>query len=215
MIMPLDMTRSQQTEDADRFLMWVDGVGGYLIYLSDQIVIGGPDERGSLTDVSLLANLSRQHATITRSGDGYVIQPAGLVSIGRREIFNAMPLEDGYEIRLGKNVRLEFQRRTVLSGTAVLRFLSDHRPKYSVDGVIMMEDNCLLGPGSENHIVCPEAEDSLVLFRRGENLFCKCRSGLAVGEKSIGKTEQVLHLGDVICAANVRFHLERIPELPS
>ncbi len=45
-----------------RFLLWVDAVGGYLVCLDDEVVLGraGTD---AVADVPLLGDLSRQHAT--------------------------------------------------------------------------------------------------------------------------------------------------------
>ena len=56
-----------------RFLLWVDAVGGYLVCLDDRIILGraGPD---SPADVPLMGDLSRNHATLIRSGESYVLQ---------------------------------------------------------------------------------------------------------------------------------------------
>ncbi len=55
-----------------RFLLWVDAVGGYLVCLDDQIILGraGHD---SHADVPLMGDLSRNHATLVRDGDGYIL----------------------------------------------------------------------------------------------------------------------------------------------
>jgi hypothetical protein len=208
--MSFDVHPNQEAADAKRFLLWVDGVGGYLLCLSNRILIGGPADQNGETDVALLANLSRRHATITRSGDGYIFEPHGSSGIGKKEISNPTPLQNGYEIRLGQSVRLEFRLPSVLSGTAVLGFLSDHRPNYSVDGVIMMEDNFLLGSGSENHVICPDVTEPLVLFRRDGQIWCKCRTSVMIDGK-LNEQGGPIQPGSVVTAMDLRFRLEDIP----
>jgi hypothetical protein len=36
-----------------------------------------------------------------------------------------------------------------------------------------MEQSCLIGPGDDCHIVCPEWEQTVILFRRDGKLWCK------------------------------------------
>lgn len=193
-----------------RFLLWIDGVGGYLLCLSNEIIIGGPADSDSTAQLALLANLSRRHATIARSGEGYVLTPHAATSVGNREVHDPTPLTGGYELRFGQNVRLQFRLPTVLSGTAVLDFVSDHRPVYSVDGAIMMEDNCLFGAGPDNHVVCPDASDSFVLFLRDGQLWCKCRTGVVI-DGTHNESGGPIVPGHVVTAADVRFRLEEMP----
>ncbi len=51
-----------------RFLVWVDTVGGYLVCLDDEVILGqaGPN---SQADVPLMGDLSRNHATLVRDGE--------------------------------------------------------------------------------------------------------------------------------------------------
>ena len=208
----MSQTIHTQTEsvDAGRFLLWIDGVGGYLLCLSERMTIGGPADSHSAADLTLLANLSRRHATLVRSGEGYVLEPHASTSVGGRLVAEPTSLDGGYELRLGTSVRLQFRLPTVLSGTAVLTFVSDHRPIYSVDGVIMMEHNCLLGPGPDNHVVCPEASESIVLFRRDGKFWCKSRSVVLIDDKP-NREGGPIAVGCVVSTADVRFRLEEMP----
>lgn len=208
--MSLNTSPQSETAAGRRFLLWIDGVGGYLLCLSNEITIGGPADIEAAADIALLANLSRRHATITRSGEGYILAPHAPTRVGNREIHQPTPLTGGYELRLAQNVLLGFRLPTVLSGTAVLDFVSDHRPVYSVDGAIMMEENCLFGTGAENHVVCPDASDSFVLFLRDDRLWCKCRSGVVI-DGNFNQAGGPIEPGQVVTAADVRFRIEEMP----
>ena len=67
------LARAEAAGPKGRFLLWVDAVGGYLVCLDDRIVLGraGPD---SPADVPLMGDLSRNHATLVRSGESYMLQ---------------------------------------------------------------------------------------------------------------------------------------------
>lgn len=200
----------QQTKPRQRFLLWVDGVGGYLMCLGDRVTIGGPADADNQADVALLANLSRRHATFVRSGEGYVLEPHAAVFVGNRTASETTPLANGYSLRLGNNVELTFRLPSVLSATAVLDFRSDHRPVYSVDGVIMMEENCLLGPGRDQHIICPGWSESIVLYRREEQFWCKSRNPVSVAGQP-APAGGPIHPGDVVSSgAEVRFRIEEV-----
>ena len=201
----------QSTQTAQRYLLWIDGVGAFQLCLGERVTVGGPTDPKKQADVSLLANLSRRHATFVRSGEGYLLEPHGPTWVGNRQIDEITPLSNGYVIRLGDNVSMKFRLPSVLSGTAVLEFVSDHRPVYSVDGVVMMEENCLLGPGQDHHVVCPHWPEPVVLFRRDNQFWCKSRNPVTVGGKS-SPDGGPIRPGDVVSSgAEVRFRLEEIP----
>ena len=198
------------TQAASRFVLWVDGVGALLLCLGDRVTIGGPADPEKQADVSLLANLSRRHATFVRSGEGYLLEPHAPTWVGHRQISETTPLTSGYDIRMGNNVHLKFRLPSVLSGTAVLDFVSDHRPVVSVDGIVMMEDNCLLGPGQDQHVVCAGWTESVVLFRRNGQFWCKSRNPVSIGGR-VSAEGGPIHPGDVVnSGAEVRFRIEEL-----
>lgn len=195
---------------AARYHLWVDGVGGYLLCLQDRVTIGGPADPGKQADVTLLANLSRKHATFVRSGEGYILEPHGTTFVGHRQIIEPTPLTGDYAVRLGSNVELAFRLPSVLSGTSVLEFASDHRPVYSVDAVIMMEDNCLMGPGRDHHVLCDGWSETVVLFRRNGEFWCKSRNPVSVAGKA-ARDGGPIRPGDVVSSgSDVRFRLEEV-----
>jgi tetratricopeptide (TPR) repeat protein len=86
-------------EPARRFLLWVDGVGGYLICLGARITLGQatPD---AFADVPLFADVSRLHATLTRDAEGYLVEAVRTVQVNGRAVERAI-LRPGDRITLG------------------------------------------------------------------------------------------------------------------
>jgi hypothetical protein len=155
-----------------RFLLWVDAVGGFLVCLNDQVTLGQAVP-GSTVDVPILADLSRQHARISRIGDGYAIEPLADVGLNGRPVRQRTLLSDGDELTLGRSVRLRFRQPHALSATARLEFVSRHRTQPSADGVLLMAESCVLGPRRQNHVVCREWSADVVLYRQDQELFCR------------------------------------------
>ena len=127
-----------------RFLLWVDAVGGYLVCLDDQIVLGraGPD---SQADVPLMGDLSRQprHARPRRRR---LRAPGPSADVRQRQAGrDRPPLRDGDVIRLGSTVELEFRQPSPVSATARLAIVSRHRLPLAVDGVLLMAETCIVG----------------------------------------------------------------------
>jgi hypothetical protein len=193
-----------------RYLLWMDGVGAYLLCLGDRVTIGGHRPDGKNADVPLLANLSRTHATFRRGAEGYVLEAQGPVKVAGRTVKENAWLTGDRELDLGNSVRLRFRMPSVLSATATIDFLSDHRPAHSLDGIILMEDNCLLGPGSDNHVRCLNWPETVLLYRRGDQLWCKSRSDVFV-EKTLARSGCPLKPGNVVTGNDLRFRLEPAP----
>ncbi|MEC9008405.1 MAG: hypothetical protein VX877_04035, partial [Planctomycetota bacterium] len=109
---------------------------------------------------------------------------------------------------LGRTVQLSFHRPTVLSGSGRLRFRSDHRPTHSLDGVVLVADTCLLGPGRDCHIRCPEWEDSVILIHRGGDWLVRSpRLALEINGKTL-RGEATIGDGQIVTGPDLRFHVE-------
>jgi hypothetical protein len=159
-------------KDAMRFLLWVDAVGGFLVCTSDEIVIGQPAPGGEV-DVPIRGDLSRRHAVLHRDGEGYLLEPVREVQVNRKPISRTVSLNDGDLLLLGESVQLRFKRPHPLSQTARLEPVSYHRTQPATDGVLLMAESCILGPGSANHVVCPAWTHDVVLYRQGNAIGCR------------------------------------------
>jgi hypothetical protein len=198
-------------ETGDKFVIWIDQVGAYLLCLADEVTFGGPAAEGNGADVPLLANLSRRHATFMRSGERYVLLAHSPTQAGGRAVHDRVDLADGHDITLGGSVQFKFRLPSVMSGSARIEFVSDHRPARAADGVVLMDDTCLIGPGPENHIRCHCWPGSVLLFRRDGRLWCKSRDELFLGGRHAPEGGQ-LEPGVVVTGTDLRFRLESIPQ---
>ncbi len=172
------LAQAGQPGPKGRFLLWVDTVGGFLVCLDDKIILGRAGVDGN-ADIPLLGDLARNHATIARDGEGYLIQAVKSTFVNGREIETA-PLRDGDVIRLGTSVELEFRQPSPVSATARLQVVSRHRLPLAVDGVILMAETCIIGPSSQSHIVASNVEGPIVLYRQGTGLACRASGAFEV-----------------------------------
>ena len=155
-----------------RLVAWIDAVGGFLVCLGDEIVLGQPSADGSV-DVPFLADLSRRHAIIRREGEAYVLTPLQRTTVDGQLLKESVVLRDKTVVKLGDAVELRFRKPHALSNTAVLEVLSHHKTEPAVNGIVLMSESCILGPQSHSHVRCRPWESDLVLFRRGEELMCR------------------------------------------
>jgi len=178
---------SAQVTGQPRFLLWVDGVGGFLVCQSEEVSIGQAVP-GSDVDIAIQADLSRRHATIRRDGEGYVLVPQGSVSVNGRRIADRTLLSDGDELTLGEVVRLRFCKPHALSATARLDFISRHRSQPTADSVLLMAESCVLGPRLQNHVICRDWSGDVVLFRQDANIFCRSLESIEIdGQQCEGR----------------------------
>lgn len=161
-----------------RFVLWVDGVGGFWVCLGDEVVLGRA--LSPVADVPLLADLATCHARIRRDSEGYLIEAVREVWVEGRPVVRAALLRDGSRIRLGSAVHLLFRRPHALSATARLEFASHHRTQPSVDAVVLLSDVCVLGPEPRSHVVCPDWPHGVTLYRMEAELYCRTSGPLEV-----------------------------------
>jgi len=202
--------KKQTDANLNRFLVWIDGVGVYLVCLNDRFEIGGArfNDSDEQADLALMSNLSRQHASIIRNGSDYLVESHGSAKLSGREIVDQTHLLDGNEITLSESVKLRFYLPSALSSSARIDFLSDHRPPQPIDGVVLMAETCLLGAGTENHVPCPNWPGTVLLVRRGDEVWCQSRLDIFVNEQHI-PDGCVLNNHDIITGSEIRFHIEK------
>ena len=168
----------------DRRLVWVDAVGGFLICLDDEIVLGQPS-RDNPPAVPILADLSRRHAVLRREGGAYVLDPVQATRLDDRPVTGPTTLGTNHRIQLGESVRIHFCRPHALSATARLVIESNHKTEPSVDAVVLMAESCILGPRKHSHIRCRGWENDLILFRKEGDLGCRAQTPLVVNGEEI------------------------------
>jgi hypothetical protein len=187
-----------------RFFLWIDGVGGYLICLGNRLTFGHAalDAR---VDVPLVADVSRLHATLTRDGEGYVLEAVRPIQVNGQSMTRAL-LQSGDRVTLGTSCQFQFHLPVPGSTTARVELVSGHRLPLAVEGVLLMADTLVLGPGKA-HVSVPDLKDPVVLFRHKDGLGVRHDGALRVnGRKSPGRT--LLNGQTVVNGEDIAFAIE-------
>ena len=179
---PQPYTSMSDAAAPTRYLLWIDGVGGFYLCTSSAIRIGQAVP-GNAVELPLWADLSRHHSTIRRTGECYVIDALREVEIDGRKIDKSATLPPRCELRLGNSLRMNFSRPHPLSTTARLDLLSNHRTQPASAAVLLMAETCVLGPSSKNHVVCKGWQSDVVIYRQGVELYCRTDGSLEAGGK--------------------------------
>jgi hypothetical protein len=160
----------------NRFMLWIDSVGGYWVCLDDELIIGQPGGMhggvGHGADIPILADISSRHARIRRDGEGYLIDALRDVRVAGRPVEKTEFLADGSRIEIGPNVTLQLRRTHPLSLSARLDFISRHRTQPAADAVLLLADSCVMGPRPQSHVVCRDWKKEVILFRHDEKMIC-------------------------------------------
>jgi hypothetical protein len=165
----------------ERFLLWVDGVGGFLICLAPRVVLGHA-ALDSDVDVPILAEVSRQHALIERDAHGYVLEAMRSAQVNQKAVTRTI-LHTNDQITLGRSCQFVFSQAVPVSASARLDLVSGHRLWRALQGVLLMADTLVLGPGSQSHVCVPELREPMVVHRRGKGLALRCPGKLWVNDK--------------------------------
>ncbi|MBN9117931.1 MAG: hypothetical protein J0I06_01985 [Planctomycetes bacterium] len=151
-----------------RFLLWVDGVGGYLVCLSSRVTFGQATAEGPV-DVPLFAEVSRTHAEVTRDGEGYVIESGRGIRINGAETKRAV-LSPGDRVTLGASCQFVLHKPVSVSSSLRLELTSGHRLPVAVDGVLLMGNELMLGPGPEAHVELKGLDAPVLIYRSKDGL---------------------------------------------
>jgi tetratricopeptide (TPR) repeat protein len=155
-------------EMPQRFLLWIDGVGGYLVCLGTKITLGQATA-DAFVDVPLFADISREHAALTRDAEGYLLEGLRPVQINGRPVSRAL-LHNNDRVTLGNSCQFQFRQSVPASTSSRLDLVSGHRLPLSLDAVILMSDTLVLGPGEHVHVCLPERKQNVVLYRHKDGL---------------------------------------------
>jgi tetratricopeptide (TPR) repeat protein len=167
-VVPPTTGPGQRAELPPRFLLWIDGVGGFLVCLGERVTLGQATPDGYV-DVPLFADVSRLHAALTRENGSYVLEGMRPVLVNGQPTEKAL-LRQGDRITLGATCQLQFRQPAPVSASARLDLTSGQRLPLAVDGVLLMADTLLLGPGSQVHVTVPDLKQPVVLYRHKDGL---------------------------------------------
>lgn len=193
-----------------RRILWVDGVGGYLLVDRDEVTVGQAIA-GSAADIGIVGDIRRQAGAIRRSGSDYLLQPLQATQLNGHAIERAQLLSHNDVIQFGERVRLRFTQPHSLSATARLDMIGLGKFQPHVDGVLLLADSCLIGSQTNCHVYCPQwdtdASTALTLVRRSQDWFFNAREELLVNgtpQKGLIAAQPGLRL----CGANFSLSIE-------
>jgi hypothetical protein len=170
-----------------RFLLWIDGVGGYLICLGPRVTFGQATSDGSV-DVPLLADVSRNHATVARDGEGYVVESVRPLQVNGQTVTKAT-LTPGDRVTLGAACQFRFLLPVPVSSSARLELVSGHRLPLSVDGILLMAETLVLGPGPQAHVPLPDVAADVLLYRDKDGLGVRYAGAFRVNGRPVADRE--------------------------
>ncbi len=168
--------KTQTIEPTNKYLLWIDGVGGFLICLGNQVSFGQavPANR---VDVPIFADVSRRHALLRRDGEGYTLEALRSCMINSSGVEQKSLLRNGDRVTLGTSCQMIFLQPAPLSGSARLELVSGHRLKVAVDAILLMADTLVIGPGTQAHVHAPDLPHNLVLYRQKDCVGIRSPSG--------------------------------------
>ncbi|MFT5299486.1 MAG: hypothetical protein ACI87E_001578 [Mariniblastus sp.] len=163
---------------SDSFLMWVDGVGGYLVCVNRINTIGQAVDLANIS-IPIQGDLRRRHARLETVGGQHIIEPLGPVTIAEKEITAPVELKHQQIISLD-GVRLKYTQSHPLSKTGRLDFVSRQRTSPWSDAVLLASQSIILGPNRDNHIYCPTWKSDLILFERHGTWYCRAKEAFEI-----------------------------------
>lgn len=190
-----------------RFFLWIDGVGAYLVCTGPRVSIGQATGDGPI-DVPIFADVSRIHAMLTRDAECYMIEASKAVTLNGRSAEKAV-LQEGDKISLGGSCHLNFDQPVPGGLSGRLMLTGARRLPMAVDGVLLMADMLVLGPGDKSHVKIPELERPLYIVRQKDQLIAKWDGELRIeGEKF--DRQAVLPQAGTVIAEPITFALEPV-----
>jgi hypothetical protein len=151
------------------FMLWVDGVGGYLVCTRPQVVIGRAVEQSEV-DIPIQADIRRRHLRIKRSANGYLAEPLDSDRANPVSRVKTSVLADGEELDLGGGVVARFSMPHPLGCSARIDLTSRHRTDPWSDAILLLGDALMIGPFDSHHVRSPRLAGELLLFRRGSEI---------------------------------------------
>ena len=188
-------------------LLWIDGVGGFLLCLSPRVTIGHASARPT-PDVPLLADVSRLHVALQRDSEGYALEALRPTCINGHEMERAS-LRSGDRITLGPSCQLLFVQPLPLSASARLDVVSGHHLAYPVTSALLMADTLVLSGGTRGHVNVPGLGQPIIVFRQQETLALRYDGAIEIDGK-IQRGRAPLDTDKTAAIGDVSITLERV-----
>jgi hypothetical protein len=97
-----------------------------------------------------------------------------------------------------------------VSSTARLELTSGHRLPVAVDGVLLMGNEIMLGPGPDAHIILPHTPEAVLIYRSKDGLGVRVPNGSFRIDDRLYTDRATLPLPAVVTADSVTFAVEPV-----
>ncbi len=165
------------TAMAKQHLLWIDGVGGFLLGMEFPLALGNAQAQ-PLPDVPLQACLGRRHASIDVGAEGFVlVRGEGQVSVSGKPLGQSLLLADRARIQLDEYCDLEFRQSVPGSGAGRLEILRGARLLYPIRTALLFTEGFTFAPAPrDGDGVIPGLRQSVTLFRTRQGLELRRKS---------------------------------------
>lgn len=164
--------------------LWIDGVGGYLLWNKPELILGQASPAGS-ADLGIMGDISRKSLALRRAARDCFLEPFQPLRVNTQEIARPHLLRHGDLIEVGSAVQVRFEQPHVLSATARLEKVSLHRWQPSVAAVLLLADSCIIGPRAGSHILCSTWENEITLIQQAGNWWLRTTRDVEVNNQMI------------------------------
>lgn len=173
-----------------RFVLHVDGVGGFLVIEKGQVTIG-PASSSGVFDAALLAGTDVPPITLSRTDGDYFLQSRQAVLVNEKATTGRL-LSSGDKIALSPRCRFTFRRPSAASGTAVLELTGARLTRGDVRQIILLDREILIGPGAGAHVRCDSLAQAAVLQPAGAKLLLRTDQAVQIDGMAASRPAEVL-----------------------
>lgn len=154
---------NETSSPAERWRLWIDGCGGYLLLTGEEWEVGGAREHESPA-ISARADWPRKAGKLVREDQDYFWQPAE----SKQQL--VIP---GTSVPISGSAVMTLNCPSSLSNSAVLTLTPPHRFGGHVDAIILVDKTLVIGPGETNHIRTHHFSDQAVMVKRADGWHAK------------------------------------------
>ncbi len=185
----------------EHLLLLVDGGGSYLLLRDDRVTIGR-SMTGNPADIPIQSDLAERHAEIARVDDDYFLFSTRDVMVDGRPTRHQL-LRPGNRVVLSRNAKFAFRAPHRQSPSGIIELSSSTKMPSDVRRVILFKKTAVIGYGKNAHIACNTAEQDLLLFERGGQLWIRPRRNGGVDAEA-----RPLEIGEQVSMANISFTVQ-------
>ncbi|QEG20691.1 hypothetical protein MFFC18_05420 [Mariniblastus fucicola] len=187
-------------------MIWVDGVGGYMVCADTVNSIGQATQQNEVS-IPISGDIHQVHAKIQSADSGHLLHPVGPVFVDQQSVHDPQLLTDNRTFEMGDSVSLRYCKPHPWSTTAVIRFESRNRTYPWSDAVLIAGNTIILGPNAQSHIRCTRWEHEVILLRRDGQWFCRSFADFSIDGSPI-EMEGELNANSRVEGRDFSFSLE-------